>query len=120
MSDLKITCPTCSTQIELTEQLAGPLVADLKTRFQDQLAQREAQAAKAVAEAEARARAAGKAEAGAEQKALQERVKEQDEKLRAAAAGPGRGDETRAGIEGQRGGDGADVAKNARRRTARA
>lgn len=86
MSDLKITCPTCSTQIELTEQLAGPLVADLKTRFQDQLAQREAQAAKAVAEAEARARAAGKAEAGAEQKALQERVKEQDEKLRAAAA----------------------------------
>lgn len=35
MSDLKITCPTCSSDIELTEQLAGPLVADLKATFKD-------------------------------------------------------------------------------------
>ncbi|MDA9207381.1 DUF2130 domain-containing protein [Octadecabacter sp.] len=84
MSDLKITCPTCSTEIELTEQLAGPLVADLKATFKDQLAQREAATAQAVAQAEAKAKAAGKAEASAEQVALQERVKEQDEKLREA------------------------------------
>jgi len=86
MSDLKITCPTCSSEIELTEQLAGPLVADLKATFKDQLAQREAAAAKAVADAAAQAKAAGKAESSAEQVALQERVKEQDEKLRTAAA----------------------------------
>lgn len=86
MSDLKIVCPTCSTDIELTEQLAGPLVADLKATFKDQLAKREAQAAAAVAEAEARAKAQGKAEAGAEQVALHARIKEQDARLREAQA----------------------------------
>lgn len=86
MSDLKIQCPTCSSEIELTEQLAGPLVADLKSTFKDELAKREAQLAQAVAEAEARAKLAGKAEASADQIALQERVKEQDVKLRAAQA----------------------------------
>lgn len=84
MSDLKITCPTCSTEIELTEQLAGPLVADLKSTFKDELARREAAAAAAVVEAEARAKAAGKAEASADQVAMAARIKEQDEKLRAA------------------------------------
>ncbi len=86
MSDLKIQCPTCSSEIELTEQLAGPLVADLKSTFKDELAKREAQTALAVAQAEARAKLAGKAEASADQIALQERVKEQDLKLRAAQA----------------------------------
>jgi hypothetical protein len=86
MSDLKITCPTCSTDIELTEQLAGPLVADLKSKFTEQLAKREADTARAIVEAEARAKAAGKAEFDAETKALAARVKEQDEKLRAAQA----------------------------------
>lgn len=86
MSDLKIKCPTCSSDIELTEQLAGPLVADLKDKFRDQLARREADAAKAVAEAEARARAAGKAEAGEEAQAMADRLREQDEKLREAKA----------------------------------
>ncbi|AGI69382.1 putative DUF2130 family protein [Octadecabacter antarcticus 307] len=86
MSDLKIQCPTCSSEIELTEQLAGPLVADLKSTFKDELAKREVQLAQAVAEAEARAKLVGKAEASADQIALQERVKEQDVKLRAAQA----------------------------------
>ncbi len=86
MSDLKITCPTCSSEIELTEQLAGPLVADLKATFKNQLAQREAETTRAVAAAEERAKAAGKAEASAEHLALQARVKEQEEKLRAAQA----------------------------------
>ncbi len=86
MSDLKIQCPTCSSEIELTEQLAGPLVADLKSTFKDELAKREADGARLVAEAEARAKALGKAEASADQVALQERIKAQDEKLREAQA----------------------------------
>lgn len=81
MSDLKITCPTCATEIELTEQLAGPLVADLKETFRAQLAEREAATQMAVKEAEARAKAAGKAEAGEEAVALQARVAEQAAKL---------------------------------------
>lgn len=84
MSDLKITCPTCSTEIELTEQLAGPLVADLKSTFKDELARREAATVAVVTEAEARAKAAGKAEASADQVVMAARIKEQDEKLRAA------------------------------------
>ncbi|MDE0969893.1 MAG: DUF2130 domain-containing protein [Octadecabacter sp.] len=86
MSDLKIQCPTCSSEIELTEQLAGPLVADLKSTFKDELAKREVQTAQSIAEAETRAKLAGKAEASADQIALQERVKEQDAKLRSAQA----------------------------------
>jgi hypothetical protein len=86
MSELKITCPTCSNEIELTEQLAGPMLADLRTSFNDELAKREAQAAKAVQVATAQAKEAGKAEAATDQAALLERVKEQDVKLRAAQA----------------------------------
>lgn len=81
MSDLKITCPTCASEIELTEQLAGPLVADLRETFHKQLAEREATSVMAVKEAEARARAAGKAEAGEEAQALQARLAEQAAKL---------------------------------------
>lgn len=84
MSDLKITCPKCANEIELTEQLAGPMLAELRRSFDDELQKREAQAAKAIAAAAAQAKEAGKAEANAEQTALQERVKEQEAKLREA------------------------------------
>lgn len=86
MSDLTIKCPTCSSEIELTEQLAGPLLADNQKRFAETLARQEAQAARAVTEAKAQALAAGKAEASAEQIAMAERLKEQDAKLHAAQA----------------------------------
>ena len=46
MSELKIQCPKCSNEIELTEQLAGPMLADLRSSFNDELAKREAQSAK--------------------------------------------------------------------------
>lgn len=85
MADLKITCPTCSSEIELTEQLAGPLVADLTAKFQRQIAAKEEATKQAVAEAEARAKQAGKAEASEMQAALAARVQEQDAKLQAAA-----------------------------------
>ncbi|MEL6960453.1 MAG: DUF2130 domain-containing protein [Pseudomonadota bacterium] len=81
MSDLKITCPTCATEIELTEQLAGPLVADLKTQFGQQIAAKEAELKDAVAQAAAKAKADGKAEADEEAKALAERLAAQDAKL---------------------------------------
>ena len=86
MSELKITCPTCSNEIELTEQLAGPMLAELRSSFNDELAKREAQAAKAVQVATAQAKEAGKIEAASDQAALLERVKEQDLKLREAQA----------------------------------
>ncbi|SLN44848.1 DUF2130 domain-containing protein [Pseudooctadecabacter jejudonensis] len=86
MSDLKITCPTCSSDIELTEQLAGPLMADQRAAFQAQLERQKAEMAKGMAEAEARAKAAAQAEAADEARALADRVKEQDVKLRAAQA----------------------------------
>lgn len=81
MSDLNIKCPSCHADIALTEQLAGPLVADLKVQFQTQLAQKEAAQTKAIAEAEARARAAATAQAATDQQAMAERLAEQDKKL---------------------------------------
>lgn len=86
MADLKIQCPKCSNEIELTEQLAGPMMADLRRTFDEELKRQETQAAKAMAAAQAQAREAGKVEAAADQAALQERVKEQDLKLREAQA----------------------------------
>ncbi len=86
MSELKIQCPKCSNEIELTEQLAGPMLADLKASFDDQLAKQEAQTQQAIAAAQTQANAAAKAEAATEQAALQDRIKAQDQKLRAAQA----------------------------------
>ena len=84
MSDLKITCPKCANEIELTEQLAGPMLADLRRSFDAELTRRETQAAKAMAAAQTQAKEAAKAEAAGEQAALQERVYEQEQKLREA------------------------------------
>lgn len=86
MSELTIKCPKCSNEIELTEQLAGPMVADLRASFNEELAKHETHAAEALATAQAQAKEAAKAEAMAEQSALQDRVKAQDEKLREAQA----------------------------------
>lgn len=86
MSELKIQCPKCSNEIELTEQLAGPMVADLQASFSVELAKREAQAAEALVAAKAQAKEAAKAETSAEQMALQDRITAQDEKLKEAQA----------------------------------
>ncbi|WP_439140929.1 DUF2130 domain-containing protein [Planktotalea sp.] len=84
MSELTIQCPKCANEIELTEQLAGPMVADLQATFNAELAKREADAAEALAAAKAQAKELAKAETLAEQAALQERIKAQDEKLKEA------------------------------------
>ncbi len=86
MSELKIQCPNCSHEIELTEQLAGPMLADLRASFNDELVKREAQAAKAIEAAQAQAIETAKAESAAEKTLLQDRLKSQDEKLRTAQA----------------------------------
>tara|TARA_B110000902_G_scaffold240298_1_gene289685 strand:+ start:364 stop:1515 length:1152 start_codon:yes stop_codon:yes gene_type:complete len=86
MSDLKIQCPQCSIEIELTEQLAGPMVADLQASFNDELIKRDTQAAEALVLAQAQAKKAAQAERSIEQAALQDRIKEQGEKLKVAQA----------------------------------
>ncbi len=86
MSELKIHCPKCSHEIELTEQLAGPMLADLQASFKEELAQKEAQANKALAAAQVQAKEVAKAETATEKAALEERLKVQDEKLREAQA----------------------------------
>ena len=84
MSELIIQCPNCSHEIELTEQLAGPMLADLRQSFNDELAKREAQASKALAVAQEQAKKAAKAEISSEQAILEGRIKAQEEKLKEA------------------------------------
>jgi hypothetical protein len=42
MTEPTLTCPTCRTQIKLTESLAAPLIEDTRRRYEDQLAHQEA------------------------------------------------------------------------------
>lgn len=86
MSELKIQCPKCANEIELTEQLAGPMLADLRASFNDELAKRDTQATEALAAAQVQAKEVAKAESSVEHAALQDRIKAQDEKLKVAQA----------------------------------
>jgi hypothetical protein len=45
MTEPTLTCPTCQTEIKLTESLAAPLIADTRRRYETQLAQKEADVA---------------------------------------------------------------------------
>src|ERR1700692_1495029 len=45
MTEPTLTCPTCRTQIKLTESLAAPLIEDTRKRYEDQLARKEAEVA---------------------------------------------------------------------------
>jgi hypothetical protein len=45
MTDPTLTCPTCRTEIKLTESLAAPLIADARKRYETQLVQKEAEVA---------------------------------------------------------------------------
>ena len=80
MSEWKIQCLKCSNEIELTEQLAGPMLADLKASFNEELAKRKSQSAAELVAAQVQAKEVAKAEILAEQAALKERIKAQDEK----------------------------------------
>ena len=41
MSEPTLTCPTCRTEIKLTESLAAPLIDETRRRYEDQLARKE-------------------------------------------------------------------------------
>ena len=82
MSDLNITCPECHADIALTEQLAGPLVKDLRAGFAKQLAEKEEASTAAIQEAEARAKEAALTEAFKAQEDLKKQVAEQDADLK--------------------------------------
>jgi hypothetical protein len=45
MTEPTLTCPSCRTQIKLTESLAAPLIEDTRKRYEDQLARKEAEVA---------------------------------------------------------------------------
>jgi hypothetical protein len=45
MTEPTLTCPTCRTQIKLTESLAAPLIEASRRRYEDQLARKEAEVA---------------------------------------------------------------------------
>jgi hypothetical protein len=45
MTEPTLICPSCRTEIKLTESLAAPLIADTRRRYETQLAQKEAEVA---------------------------------------------------------------------------
>jgi hypothetical protein len=45
MTEPTLTCPTCRTEIKLTESLAAPLIEDTRKRYEDQLARKETEVA---------------------------------------------------------------------------
>jgi hypothetical protein len=45
MTEPTLTCPSCRTQIKLTESLAAPLIEVTRKRYEDQLARKEAEVA---------------------------------------------------------------------------
>src|SRR5687767_12208809 len=46
MSDPTITCPNCRSEIRLTESLAAPLLESTRRRYEQQIAQKEAEVSK--------------------------------------------------------------------------
>lgn len=50
MAEPTITCPSCSTEIKLTESLAAPLIADTRRKYEQALTQKDAEVAKRESE----------------------------------------------------------------------
>src|SRR5262245_56695753 len=46
MNEPQIACPNCGTEIKLTESLAAPLIEATRKRFQQQLANKDAEVAR--------------------------------------------------------------------------
>lgn len=77
MAEPSLSCPSCGHEIELTEQLAGPLLAEKDREHREALAAQRA-------EVEASARVAAAAEQAEAVAALQARNAQQEERLKAA------------------------------------
>lgn len=97
MTEPTIRCPSCQTEIRLTESLAAPLLAQTRQQFQQQLAEKDAAIAQreahlrqqqqqlATAQSELEAQVAAQVET-ALASARQQLVAEESRKARAAAA----------------------------------
>ena len=71
MTEPTITCPSCKTEIKLTESLAAPLIETTRRDYEQRLAQKEAESAKREAAIREREGALAKA-----QETLDEQVAE--------------------------------------------
>ncbi len=71
MSEPTITCPTCKTEIKLTESLAAPLIESTRLEYDERLAQKDVDVAKRETEIRAREEAIAK-----EKEQLDEQVAE--------------------------------------------
>ena len=71
MTEPTITCPSCKTEIKLTESLAAPLIETTRRDYEQRLAQKEAESAKREADIREREAALSKSKA-----ALDEQVAE--------------------------------------------
>lgn len=80
-----ITCPHCSSEIKLTESLAGPMLTDMRQSFERETAKKDAEIEKERARLKAEAERVQAAKADTE-KLVAEKLSAAREKLRAEAA----------------------------------
>jgi hypothetical protein len=68
MSEPTITCPNCKSQIKLTESLAAPLIREVRARYQERIAEKEAYLANREAAIREQQSELAKAKTGIEQR----------------------------------------------------
>jgi hypothetical protein len=81
MADPTITCPSCSTEIKLTESLAAPLIRATREEYEAKIARKDAEVSKRERELQARSDAVEQAK-----QSIDEQVREKIEAGRAAIA----------------------------------
>ncbi len=81
MTEPTIVCPSCKTEIKLTESLAAPLIQSVRTEYEKKIAEKESDISKREAELRAQQRAVADA-----RKAIDEQVAEKLKTERAAIA----------------------------------
>jgi hypothetical protein len=74
MTDTTITCPTCKTEIRLTESLAAPLIEAARQQFEEKLQEKDAEVARREQEIQTKERQVADAK-----RALEQQVAEQVE-----------------------------------------
>ena len=77
-TDPTITCPSCSTEIKLTESLAAPIIQAVRKEYEAKIAQKESDVAKRESELDAQQKAVKEA-----QKSINEQVAEKLEQEKA-------------------------------------
>ena len=80
MTEPTITCPSCKTEIKLTESLAAPLLESTRLQYEQKISQKEAEVSKREAEMQARQEALIKAQNSLQQQ-IEAKLKEEREKI---------------------------------------